>query len=96
MNVKFHKNCEKTGKILKISCVREGTFLLGGGGGGGGRWARASEGIRVLSKFFTNWGGSNLFYSQPGEGHSFFYKEKNYSMSLLFCIYKESYQSRLI
>ena len=36
MNVKFHKNCEKTGKILKISCVREGTFLLGGGGGGGG------------------------------------------------------------
>ena len=22
MNVKFHKNCEKTGKILKISCVR--------------------------------------------------------------------------
>ena len=31
-------------------------FLLGRGGGG------ASEG-RVLSKFFTNWGGSNLFYS---------------------------------
>ena len=75
MNVKFHKNCEKTGKILKISCVREGTFLLGGGGGGG-RWARASEGIRVLSKFFTNWGGSNLFYSQPGEGHSFFTRKK--------------------
>ena len=22
MNVKFHKNCENTGKILKISCVR--------------------------------------------------------------------------
>ena len=21
MNVKFHKNCEKAGKILKISCV---------------------------------------------------------------------------
>ena len=84
MNVKFHKNCEKTGKILKISCVREDTFLLGGGGGG---WTRASEGIRVLSKVFTNWGGSNLFYSQPGEGHSFFGKEKNYSKSLLFCIY---------
>ena len=31
---------------------------------------------RVLSKFFTNWGRSNLFYSQPGEGHSFFGKEK--------------------
>ena len=22
MNVKFYKNCENTGKILKISCVR--------------------------------------------------------------------------
>ena len=22
MNVKFHKNCENTSKILKISCVR--------------------------------------------------------------------------
>ena len=22
LNVKFHKNCEKTGKILKISCLR--------------------------------------------------------------------------
>ena len=22
MNVKFHKNCENTGKILKIACVR--------------------------------------------------------------------------
>ena len=22
MNVKFHKNCENRGKILKISCVR--------------------------------------------------------------------------
>ena len=22
MNVKFHKNCDNTGKILKISCVR--------------------------------------------------------------------------
>ena len=31
-------------------------FFYWGGGGG------ASEG-RVLSKFFTNWGGSNLFYS---------------------------------
>ena len=38
-------------------------------------WAGASEG-RVLSKFFTYWGRSNLFYSQPGEGGSFFGKEK--------------------
>ena len=36
----------------------------------------ASEG-RVISKFFTNCGGSNLFHLQPGEGHSFFFgKEK--------------------
>ena len=40
-----------------------------------GEWAGASEGS-VLSKFFTNWGRSNLFCSQPGEGHSFFGKEK--------------------
>ena len=54
--------------------IREGTFFMGGGGGErerGGWWAGASEG-RVISIFFTNWGGSNLFYTQPGEGHSFF------------------------
>ena len=48
-------------------------FLLGGGGGGEG--AGASD-ERVLSKFFTYWGGSVLFYSQPGEGHSLFCKDK--------------------
>ena len=53
-----------------IQLVKEGTFFIGGRG-----WAGASEG-RVLSKFFTNWGGSNLFYSKPGEDHSFFGKEK--------------------
>ena len=46
-------------------------FLLGGGGEGAG----ASD-ERVLSKFFTYWGGSVLFYSQPGEGHSLFCKDK--------------------
>ena len=35
-----------------------GQGLRGGGG--------------VISKLFTNWGGSNLFYSQSGEGHRFF------------------------
>ena len=34
MNVKFHKNCENTGKILKISCVRchfvKLTFIFSG------------------------------------------------------------------
>ena len=56
------------------ACVRACVRVFVGGGVG------ASEG-RVISKFFTNWGGSNLFYSQPGEGHSFFGKE-NYFMSL--------------
>ena len=36
-------------------------FFIGGGGGGAG----SSDG-RVLTKFFTNWGGSNLLYFQPG------------------------------
>ena len=54
-----------------IQLVKEGTFFIAGGGG----WAGAWEG-RVLNKFFTNWGGSNLFYSKPGEGHSYFGKEK--------------------
>ena len=54
----------------KRQVVREGTFFIGGGG-----WVEASEG-RVLSTFLTNWGGTNLFYSQPGEGHSFFGKEE--------------------
>ena len=32
---------------------------------------------RVLSNFFfTNWAGSNLFYSQPREGHSFLWQGK--------------------
>ena len=30
MNVKFHKNCENTGKILKISCVRCNFVKFGG------------------------------------------------------------------
>ena len=53
----------------KRQVVREGTFFIGAGGGA------VSEG-RVLSTFLTNWGGTNLFYSQPGEGHSFFGQEK--------------------
>ena len=64
---------------MVLSLLREGTFSIGEGGGWG--WAEAPEG-RVINKFFTNWGGSNLFYSQPGEGHSFFWQGENYSMSL--------------
>ena len=48
---------------------------------GGGGWATALEG-RVISKYFTNWGESNLFDTQPGEGHSFFWQGKYYSMSV--------------
>jgi len=46
----------------------------------GGGWAGASEG-GVIGNFFTNWGGSNLFYSQPG-GSQFFWQGKNYPVSL--------------
>ena len=53
-------------------------------------WTGALEG-RVLGNCFTNWGGSNLFWSQLGEGNSFFWQGKNYSMLLLFCIHKQSY-----
>ena len=38
-------------------------------------WAGALEG-RVICKYFTNLGGSNLFYMQPGEGHSFLARKK--------------------
>ena len=38
-------------------------------------WGGASEG-RVICKYFTNWGGSNLFYMQPREGHSFLARKK--------------------
>ena len=47
-------------------------FFIGRGGGG---WAGVSDG-RVLTKFFTNWGGSNLLYFQPEEGHSFLARKK--------------------
>ena len=40
-----------------------------------GGWAGGLDG-RVISKYFTNWGGSNLFDTQPGEGYSFFLARK--------------------
>ena len=72
-------HCESVSSPL-FGQVREGTFFIGGGGGPSER--------RLLNKFFTNWGGSKLFYSQPGEDHSFFGKEK-----ITPC---RCYQSRLI
>ena len=52
-------------------CGRGGRGVGGGGEGG----FRASKGGRVISKSFANWGGLNLFCSQPGESHTFFGKE---------------------
>ena len=40
--------------------------------------------------------GQTCFILNPGRVIVFFWQGKNYSMSLLFCIYKQSYQSRLI
>ena len=76
---------------------REGTFfILGWGGGGGvGPWLRR-EGSFVN---FLQIGEVKpvLFSTGPSEGHRFFGKEKiTPCMSLLFCIYKQSCQSRLI
>ena len=62
-NVAFHWIVRLQGKVR---------FLLGGRG-----WAGASEG-RVISQFFTNWGGSNLFYSQLGKGHCFSWEGKKF------------------
>ena len=57
-------------------------------------------------RFLLGTGGSLVNFLQIGECQSCFIlnrgrvivclARKNYSMSLLFCIYKESYQSRLI
>ena len=75
---------------LSARYLREGTFFIRGGGGGPGLQRGGSLVIflqieRVKSVLFSTGGGS-LFFLQG----------KNYSMSLLFCIYKQSYQSRLL
>ena len=41
----------------------------------GGRVGLGALEGRVISKYFTNWRGSNLFDTQPGKRHSFFLKE---------------------
>ena len=64
---------------VSSSEVRGGTFLIGG-------WGLGRRGGSLVN-LFTNWGGSNLFYSQPGEGHSFFWQGKNCSsLSLLLFV----------
>ena len=69
-------------EFITLSAFREGTSLMGGGGG----LAWASEG-RVISKYFTHWGGPNLFYMQPGEGRSIFWQGKNYSMLVSWLLF---------
>ena len=56
---------------LLFNALGKVRFFIGGGGDG--------PGLRrggPLVNFTTNWGGSNLFYSQRGEGYSFFGKKK--------------------
>ena len=53
--------------------VRDRTFFIKTGGGGG--WAGALDG-RVLSKFFTNWGASNLFILKRGRVTVFLARKK--------------------
>ena len=67
-----------TGPHNREKYCAKGRYVFNWGG-----WAGASEG-RVISKIFTNWGGPNLFCSKLGEGHTFFSKEEDYSISLLF------------
>ena len=43
MNVKFHKNCDYTGKILKISCVRSNSVKFD-----------SNSGFRVLYYYMRN------------------------------------------
>ena len=73
MQMALRKYPLSTGKRLSMCVLREGTFFVEAGGGGGGPGLRRGGSV---ANFFINWGGSNLFYSQPGEGHSSFGKEK--------------------
>ena len=65
-------------------------FLLGGGGGGPGLRRRGS-----LVNFLQIGEGQTCFILNRGRV-TVFLAGKNYSMSLLSCMYKQSYQSRLI
>ena len=53
---------------------------------GEGGEAGASEG-RVISKFLQIGEGQPCFIPLPGEGHSFFWQGKNYSISLSWLLF---------
>ena len=71
---------------------REGTFFIGGGGGGDGPGLRGGESLVI----FLQIGKGQTCFILNRRRVTVFLARKNYSMSLLFCIYKQSYQSRLI
>ena len=59
-----------------MNSFTKGRYVFNWGGGG---WAGASEG-RVISKYFSNWGGSKpVLYATRG-GSQYFLTRKNYSM----------------
>ena len=72
--ISLKKNEDRVPKILEF---REVTFLIGGGSGPGLRRGRS------LVKFLQTGEDQTCFVFKAGEGHTFFSKEKNYSMSLL-------------
>ena len=77
--------------FLKFFSFREGTFLIGGGGQG---WLGLRRGGSLVI-FLQIGEGQTCFILNPGRVIVFFGKEK-ITPWLLFCIYKQSYQSRLI
>ena len=58
-------------------------------------WGRGWRGGSLVIFFYKLGGVKPVLFSTEG-GSQFSLARKNYSMSLLFCIYKQSYQSRLI
>ena len=67
-------------------------FLLGGGGGVWGPGLRTRGSV---VNFYILGRVSPVLFSTGG-GSQFVLQGQNYSMSLVFCIYKQSYLSRLI
>ena len=79
---------------LSAGYLREGTFFIGDGGGGAGGPGLRRGGSLVI--FLQIEEGQTCFIPNRGRVTVFFARKKSMSWSLLFCIYKQSYQSRLI
>ena len=76
---------------LSAGYLREGTFFIWGGGGGPG--VRRGGSLVIFLQIEE---GQTCFIPNRGRVTVFFARKKSMSWSLLFCIYKQSYQSRLI